>query len=295
MTFSDSLTVVCVPLRAGYRLFGVMLLGLDKAVRFGEEQFDLFSAVADQTVIALQNAQLYQQLEEEQQRLIEADVEARRELARDLHDGPIQKVAVVAMRANVLQSVAVNDPDRLPMELEKLEAIAKDASLELRRMLFSLRPLLLESRGLGAAIEYILLQLQERDQIEVALSGGETGQMLNRPAQDVVFSIIEEALSNIGKHSGADTIDVRFWTEGDLFIARVSDNGVGFDLVEVAQNYAGRGSLGMVNMQERAERIDASLRFDSAPGKGATMTLIVPLANNGVAELPEPEPILSLW
>ncbi|MFN2304138.1 MAG: GAF domain-containing protein, partial [Anaerolineales bacterium] len=95
--FSDSLTVVSVPLRAGYQLFGVMLLGVDKAIRFKDKHYDLFSAVADQTVIALQNAQLYQRLEEEKQRLIEADSKARRELARDLHDGPIQKISLIAM------------------------------------------------------------------------------------------------------------------------------------------------------------------------------------------------------
>ena len=74
--FSECLTVVCVPLRAGYQLFGTMVLGLDQAIRFEEKHFDLFSAVADQTVIALQNAQLYQRLEEEKQRLIETDRKA---------------------------------------------------------------------------------------------------------------------------------------------------------------------------------------------------------------------------
>ena len=290
-TFTDCMTAVCVPLRAGYQLFGAMVLGIDKAIRFEEKHFHLFSAVADQTVIALQNAQLYQRLEEEKRRLIEADMKARRELARDLHDGPVQKTAAIAMHLNVLKSMAINHPEKLPEELEKLEALAKNASQELRHMLFTLRPLLLDSKGLGPAIESMLVQISERNGIDTRLVGGEYGQALNRQTQDVIFAIVEEALSNARKHAQARDIEVRLWQEGDLFIARVADDGVGFDLHDIQQDYGSRGSLGMLNMQERAERIDGSLQIDTAPGTGTIITLVVPLAKNGVSETLEQEAI----
>jgi signal transduction histidine kinase len=280
--FSDSLTVVSVPLRAGYQLFGVMLLGVDKAIRFKDKHYDLFSAVADQTVIALQNAQLYQRLEEEKQRLIEADSKARRELARDLHDGPIQKISLIAMHFNVLKTMAVNRPEKLPGELSKLETIAKDATEELRQRLFTLRPLLLESKGLGPAIDSMLTQISERDGIETSLVGGEAGDILNRQIQEVVFTIIEEALTNARKHAKPDKIEVKMWQESDLFIARVADDGIGFNILDVQLDYDMRGSLGLINMQERTERIDGSLRIDSTPGLGTTITLILPLINNGI-------------
>ena len=290
-TFNECMTAVCVPLRAGYQLFGAMVLGIDKAIRFEEKHFHLFSAVADQTVIALQNAQLYQRLEEEKQRLIEADMKARRELARDLHDGPVQKIATIAMRLNVLKPMAVKKPEKLPGELQKLEGIANNASQELRHMLFTLRPLLLDSKGLGPAIESMLGQINERDDVETRLVGGEHGQVLNRQSQAVIFAIIEEALSNARKHAQASDIEVRLWQESDLFIASVADDGVGFDLQDIQQDYDSRGSLGMLNMQERAERIDGSLRIDSTPGSGTTITLIVPLAKNGSSETLEPEAV----
>ena len=77
----------------------------------------------------------------------------------------------------------------------------------------------------------------------------------------------------------------------------VSDNGVGFDVQSVNASYSTRGSLGMVNMHERAERVDGSLRVDSSPGKGTTVTLVVPLekhGNKGQSPLLEPNPRIAV-
>ncbi|UCC51803.1 MAG: GAF domain-containing sensor histidine kinase [Anaerolineaceae bacterium] len=284
-TFANSLTVVCVPLRAGYQLFGVMVLGINAAVRFDDNHFELFSAVADHAVIALQNAQLYQGLEAEKQRLIDADEEARRKLARDLHDGPTQNIAVMAMRLNFLRSIATKDPQKTAVELEKVEELAKRTSREIRSMLFTLRPLLLETKGLGPAIETMMHHISESDSIEMRLIGGDKGAILNKTTQGVVFSIIEEALSNARKHAEADVVEVHLWQEEDLFVARISDDGIGFDPQAVRQDYESRGSLGMVNMEERANRIDGSLRVESTPESGTTVTLVVPLATQGHQEM----------
>jgi signal transduction histidine kinase len=273
-------TVVCIPLRTGFHIFGAMVIGSEKAVRFNGEHFKLFNAVSDQAVIALQNAQLYQRLEQEKQRLIEADEEARRELARDLHDGPTQTIAAIAMRVNFIRSLISRDPAQALEELEKVEQLAKRTSQEIRGMLFTLRPLVLETQGLGPAVESMIGKLRETDGLNVRLQGGDHGEMLSKPAQSVVFSIVEEALGNARKYAKASLVEVRFWQEENLFVARVQDNGVGFDTALVNANYSTRGSLGMVNMQERAERIDGSLRVDSTPGRGTIVTLVVPLDRN---------------
>ncbi len=97
----------------------------------------------------------------------------------------------------------------------------------------------------------------------------------------MVFSIVEEALGNARKYSKAKLVEVRLWQEDNLFVARVQDDGVGFDTEAVNRDYSSRGSLGMVNMRERAERIDGSWRLESAPGKGTKVTLVVPLDKHG--------------
>lgn len=281
--FRNCLTAVCVPLRAGFQLFGAMVIGTDTAVQFDHDHFDLFQAVGDQAVIALQNAQLYQRLEAEKQRLIEADEEARKELARHLHDGPTQSIAAIAMRLGFARTTIDQDPARAKQELQKIEALAKRTSAEIRGMLFTLRPLVLETQGLGVAVDALLRRYSESDGIEMRLIGAENGNLLSKPAQIVVFAIIEEALNNARKYSKATLIEIRFWQTEGLFVAAVRDDGVGFDTYDINRDYSTRGSLGMVNMRERAERIDGSLRVESSPDAGTTVTLVVPLDKHGPA------------
>jgi signal transduction histidine kinase len=279
--FRECLTAVCVPLRAGFQLFGAMVIGTDTAVHFDRDHIDLFKAVGDQAVIALQNAQLYQRLEAEKQRLIEADEEARKELARDLHDGPTQSIAAIAMRMGFARTMIDQDPARAKEELLKVEALAKRTSAEIRGMLFTLRPLVLETQGLGPAVDALLRRFGESDGIEMRLIGAEAGALLSKQAQVVTFAIIEEALNNARKYSKATVIEVRLWQTDGLFAAAVRDNGVGFDTYDISRDYSTRGSLGMVNMRERAERIDGSLRVESTPDSGTTVTLVVPLDKHG--------------
>lgn len=282
--FRECLTAVCIPLRARYRMFGAMVVGTDTAVQFDQDHLDLFQAVGDQAVVALQNAQLYQHLEAEKQRLIEADEEARKELARDLHDGPTQSIAAIAMRLGFARTMIDQDPERAKQEIQRVETLAKKTSTEIRGMLFTLRPLVLETQGLGVAVDALLRRYSESDGIEMRLIGGETGNVLSKSAQVVTFAIIEEALNNARKYSKATLIEVRFWQTEGLFAAAVHDNGVGFDTYDVNRDYSTRGSLGMVNMRERAERIDGSLRVESTPETGTTVTLVVPLDTQQVGD-----------
>ena len=273
-------SVLCIPLRAGFQIFGAMVIGTATAVEFDKHQLELFDSVADLAVIALQNAQLYQNLDREKQRIITADEDARKELARDLHDGPTQTIAAIAMRLNFVRSLLKRDPEQAQIEIQKAEEMAKSTSKEIRGMLFTLRPLVLETQGLSKAIETVMQKLRETDGLNVRLIGGQYGDMLSEQAQSVVFPIIEEALGNARKYSKASLIEIRMWHEDSLFVARVKDDGVGFDVEEVNQGYSTRGSLGLLNMQERAERIDGSLRLESEAGKGTTVTLVVPLNRN---------------
>ncbi|MCA9980708.1 MAG: GAF domain-containing sensor histidine kinase [Anaerolineales bacterium] len=274
-------TAVVIPLRVGFDLYGVMIVGSQVQITVDAGHLELFTSVADQAVIALRNAQLYEDVEKQKQRLIDTSNEERKQLARALHDGPTQSVAAIAMRINFVRSLLKSEPQMAADELAKVEELAKNTGKEIRGMLFTLRPLLVVDQGLSAALEKVIERLHESDGLNITFLGGEYGDLLSQQAQMTVFQIVEEALGNARKYSRAKSIDVRFWQEADLFVARVQDDGVGFDVDSVMDGYSERGSLGMINMEERAKMIDGSIQVESAVGQGTAITLVVPLDKHG--------------
>jgi len=237
-------------------------------------------AVCNQAIVALQNAQLYQSLIEEKERIVTVEEQERKKLARDLHDGPTQSIAAIAMRINYIRMLLERstDIDQTMDELEKVEELARRTTKEIRHMLFTLRPLILESQGLRAAIEQYLTKLSETDKTAFHIEAEpDVDQALEQNAQGVIFYILEEAIGNTRKHSKADNVTVRLYVRQDTFVAEVQDDGAGFDVEGVQSRYDERGSLGMINMYERAELVSGQLSIASAPGKGTRITLRAPL------------------
>ena len=145
-------------------------------------------------------------------------------------------------------------------------------------MLFTLRPIILETEGLVAALNQYADNLRENDGLPVEVDAERFTDSLDVEAQGVVFAILEEAINNARKHAQAARIWVRLAVEGDLFVAQVVDNGCGFDVEAMENSYASRGSLGMINLKERAALIGGTLNIESALGKGTRVTLLVPIS-----------------
>jgi len=229
-------------------------------------------------VIALQNARLYRDLEEEKERIIEIQEEARRKLARDLHDGPTQSVAAMAMRVNFARRQMEKDPGSIADELYKIEDLARRTTKEIRHMLFTLRPLVLESQGLIAALDSMAQNMRDTYKQNVIIDADpQVVSQMELNKQGVIFYIAEEAVNNARKHAQASKIWVRIKTaEEDIGLFEVEDNGIGFDLGSVENGYDSRGSLGMVNMRERAELINGVMDIDTIPGKGTRIRMLIP-------------------
>ncbi len=278
IAFHQCQEAVAVPLRAGFETFGIAVFGSPKAGIFTPDYQDLLVALCNQGVVALQNARLYQSLMEEKERIVAVEEDARKKLARDLHDGPTQSIAAIAMRVNYARMLLQERPDEVTSELERIEELARRTTKEIRHMLFTLRPLILETQGLRAAMEQYIAKRMETDPLPIVLEAPEgVDRRLDKDQQGVIFYILEEAISNARKHARANEIRVRMRTQGDLFVAEVVDDGVGFDPRVLEKGYEERGSLGMLNMKERAELVSGKLTIISAPGQGATVRLEVPL------------------
>lgn len=271
-------TAVCIPLVVGLEVYGIMLFGHPKEGYLTEEGLEILESIAQQAIVALQNARLYGQLEQDKERMAEIQEEARHKLARDLHDGPAQSIGAIAMRVNFARRLVNRDAKRAADELYKIEELARRTSKEIRQMLFTLRPLILESEGLRAALKDLSRKIGEMHeqkvhvdidpQIEAAMEVGKQG---------VIFFIVEEAVNNARKHARAEHIWVRLKPDGEMALLEIEDNGIGFDVAEVQDNYEQRESLGMVNLYERAEMVHGVLNIDSTPGQGTRIAVRIPM------------------
>lgn len=271
----------CFPLRSGFNVYGIMLFAHPEPNYFNSERVKLLDMIGKQAVIAIQNARLYQDLVEEKERMVEVHEEARKKLARDLHDGPTQSVAAIAMRLNIARRMMAKDTNMAVDELVKLEELAHRTTKEIRHMLFTLRPLILESQGLTAAVQSMADKMMETFSQRVAVEIEERAtQQLEMGKQGVIFYIIEEAVNNARKHAAAEVITVRLrQMDTGILLLEIADNGVGFDVKSMSENYDKRASssLGMVNLRERSELVNGLLNLESAPGKGTKVQVYIPL------------------
>jgi len=277
----------CFPLRSGFNVYGAMLFAHADPNYFTRERTDLLDMIGRQAVIAIQNARLYQDLLEEKERMVEVHEEARKKLARDLHDGPTQSVAAMAMRINLTRRMFSKDARSALDELVKIEDLAHRTTKEIRHMLFTLRPLILESQGLKAALQSMAEKMRETYAQHVVIDVNE--QILDdleMGKQGVIFYIVEEAVNNARKHAAASNIWVRLKPlEGGLSLLEIQDDGIGFDVNAVTKAYDKRGSLGMINLRERTELVNGLLNVQSQLGKGTLIQVYVPLTEEAADRL----------
>ncbi|MDW8299297.1 MAG: GAF domain-containing sensor histidine kinase [Anaerolineae bacterium] len=272
-------SLMLIPLRVSYENYGILIFSSTQPNAFSPEQASLLTAISTQVAMAIQNAILYNNLRQERDRLIEVEEAARQKLASDLHDGPTQQVSLIAMRLDYCRQLIKNNRlNELLPELQQLEADAHETVKNLRHMLFTLRPLVLETQGIVPALEQLSRKMLETHKLPVHLSIEEGVAELIEPERQVpLFHIIQEAVGNARKYAQTPHIDIRFSRQGRYVLVEVQDYGKGFDVAAVNGNYESRSSLGMINMRERAQAIDAQLRLESALGKGTKVSLLVPI------------------
>lgn len=280
-------SLYAVPLRSGLDSYGLLLFAHPEANFFTPEVCEVLDILGSQALIAMQNARLYQDLEREKERMMEIQEEARKKMARDLHDGPTQSIAAIAMRVNFARRLLDKNPKTAAEELFKIEEMARRTTKEIRHMLFTLRPLVLESQGLVAALHSMADKMLETYGQKVIIEAQPTCvEQLETGKQAVVFYIAEEAVNNARKHAHAEHIWVRLRNLGkDFALLEIEDDGVGFDPQKVKLAYEQRGSLGMVNMREHAELVEGVLRIDAAPQRGTKVQVVIPLTVEAALKL----------
>ena len=273
-------SVVCAPIRIRGNTIGV-LEGLNKrsGMGFDSEDLSLMITTANQAAIAIENARLYQSLRDERDRILQAQENVRRQVARNLHDGTVQFLSAISMGIDHLERLLELKPEVARSELQALRDLTRQATQQARLALFELRPLLLETQGLVPALEAYVDQLRGNEEFGIHFEATDGLPHLDEPVATTVFSIVQEAVANTKKHAAARDVWLRLSGDDDWLQVVVEDNGKGFDPEAVDREYDQRGSIGLLTMRERANLIDAHMEIESNtdPSRSGTkVTLKVP-------------------
>lgn len=276
--------ILCVPLVLYDQIIGVLEVMNKQEGNFTQTDLELLSSIASYAAIAIQNARLHENVLAERDKVVEAEEEARKKLARDLHDGPTQLVAGIKMSLDFSRKALEKDPSLLPKELNYMLELADRATYQMRTMLFELRPLVLETQGLGAALQ-VFIDRRQKDitgetprlglKVETDHPGGDISRQDGK-VEAAIFAIVQETVNNAIKHAQAQNIVVQLTETSTAIYTVIRDDGKGFDVNGVMNNYEQRGSLGMINLKERTQLIGGELNIRSAPGQGTRITIQVP-------------------
>ncbi len=270
-----------VPMRTADRTIGVMSFGSESRRRtFGEDDLAFAVELGRRAAIAVENARLVRDLKSERDKLLAKEAEVRAAIARDLHDGPTQSVAAISMNIEFVKKLLRAMPERVEPELGVLSELVQKTAYDIRTLLFELRPLGLETQGLLSTLQQYVARWRDPSggNVQLRLEAPANVPRLPHEVEAAIFIILQEAVNNARKHARVGEITIYLYQEEGQLVASVRDRGKGFNLAVVEASYETRGSLGLLNMKERARLIGAECRIRSAPGEGTTVELRVPLS-----------------
>ena len=203
-------------------------------------------------------------------RLIFAQEDERRRIAREMHDQFGEQLTALARRIERLREAAAGHAG-LVEPINALDGVARQLDRDVEQLVWELRPTALDDLGLRAALDNYVQTWSQREGITAQLhTSGLLDERLSSDTETTLYRIAQEALTNVARHSGASRADVILERCGNHVLLIVEDNGVGFD----PSRRAGAGSsFGLVGMQERAALVGAVLQIESAPGGGTTVLL----------------------
>ncbi|MFQ5571232.1 MAG: PAS domain S-box protein [Rhodothermales bacterium] len=273
----SELTYLDVPLLVQGTLIGALSLVTDGSIEFDEEEGDIARDVAGPLAIAIQNAQLFEQVGASRERLralsrrlVEVQEAERRTMARELHDEIGQALTGLKLALDTCDYLA-EDPVQEP--LREAQAIVLQLLGRVRELSLDLRPAMLDDLGLVPALLWLIDRYTRQTGIQVDFKHSDL-QRLYPDVETAAYRIVQEALTNVARHAGVSEVTVWLIATSGLLIVKVKDQGAGFNQQEVMKQGT---SSGLSGMQERVGLLNGLLTIETSPGQGTTLTAELPL------------------
>jgi signal transduction histidine kinase len=280
---------ISVPLRAKDNVLGVLNVASTMARRFTKDDMYLLGSIGDQLGIAIEQAKLYKRLDDARKRyqtllrqMITIQEEERKRIARELHDETSQQLTALALNLQALtEMMEMGDfkDTEIKAMLKKIQNIAVQASAEVVRLIRELRPTLLDTLGLPAAIRNLAeMHLASRGINVTTEFKGMEQRRLSYEAELTLFRVAQETMSNIVRHSEAKKAIIRLECNSNECVLSIEDDGKGFNVSEITRiEKDGRGA-GLFGVRERVAAVGGEAYIESQPGKGVRATAKVPVS-----------------
>jgi signal transduction histidine kinase/streptogramin lyase len=255
---------VHLPIRVDTRMVGVFNVGFTRPHLLGDDTVRLFSALAQRASISIANMLLFEQTKDL------AVMEERNRLARELHDSAKQKAFAALAQIGAVRSMWNGSGERALLHLYEAENLVSDVIQELTFLVQEIYPVALQEKGLAAVLREYIYEWENRNDIPVSLTL-ENEQRLPLNIEQAVYRVTQEALANVARHSRASRVDVSLVYQGAVLALSIKDDGCGFDVQRKGQG------LGLRSIRERISSVRGSVQLQSAPGRGTTLIVQVPI------------------
>ena len=225
---------------------------------------------------------LYLQMEDIKQKqylgikIIKAQEDERKRVAREIHDGPAQMMANLVIKSELCEKMIEVDKERAKVELHNLKEIARMSLGDMRKIIYDLRPMSLDDLGLVPTVQRFITNYNEQYDVKVDLVVFGDVVTLSSIIELAIFRIIQESLNNIRKHSGAENAKVKIEYNRDFISASIKDDGKGFDVGDV-KAVDTKGGYGLMSMRERVELLNGKIDISSGLGVGTKIFVSIPL------------------
>ena len=280
-----------VPLRSKEKVLGVINIASYDIRKFCSEDIRLLESIAAQIAIAVENARLHQKVQSQDKirgellrEIFSIQEEERRRIARELHDETSQILASLTASLEAAAGMLPADVDKTKATLRKAQALSVSILDEIHKLIYELRPSLLDDLGLVAAIRWLADTSLRQAGVMVNFRTVGRERRLSSDLEATLFRVIQEGVHNIARHAHARSVGLSLRFGKRIIRVRISADGRGFDVEEAISSKDRPRGLGLLGMKERIELMSGTLSIRSQPGSGTDIDIEIPL--NFIGESP---------
>ncbi|ANE46703.1 histidine kinase [Paenibacillus swuensis] len=217
-------------------------------------------------------------------KIILAQEEERKRIAREIHDGPAQSMANIVLRTEIAERmIGKQEFEMVRVELGDLKSQVRDGLEEIRKIIFNLRPMALDDLGLIPTLRKYVQDYEEKTLIRTRFDMIGKEARLPSAMEVAIYRLVQEAFTNGFKHASASFISLEVTFQLHMVKIVIQDNGVGFNTDKFEVSAAG-SHYGLIGMRERVELLEGRMELQSAQNAGTKITMLIPVSGDNRKE-----------